>query len=171
MVEIIKTQLLDGDVYGRRILTMQTRSVTLSIFPKNNIEPYGDESVLEMHCVYFLLNVHEKQIYIGKTENLLNRLKDHKYNKNFWDTLFVFTSPEFKEDPYLIDDIEKVAISEIKQQVEWSYVNIRNEKDEKIENKRKEICDKFFEIIKVLSNIAGCQAFSPERIIPTSENK
>lgn len=170
MVEIIKTQLLDGDVYGRRILTMQTRSVTLSIFPKNNIEPYGDESVLEMHCVYFLLNVHEKQIYIGKTENLLNRLKDHKYNKNFWDTLFVFTSPEFKEDPYLIDDIEKVAISEIKQQVEWSYVNIRNEKDEKIENKRKEICDKFFEIIKVLSNIAGCQAFSPERIIPTSEN-
>ena len=131
MVEIIKTQLLDGDVYGRRILTMQTRSVTLSIFPKNNIEPYGDESVLEMHCVYFLLNVHEKQIYIGKTENLLNRLKDHKYNKNFWDTLFVFTSPEFKEDPYLIDDIEKVAISEIKQQVEWSYVNIRNEKDEK----------------------------------------
>ena len=36
MVEIIKTQLLDGDVYGRRILTMQTRSVTLSIFPKNN---------------------------------------------------------------------------------------------------------------------------------------
>lgn len=170
MVEIIKTQLLDGDVYGRRILMMQTRSVTLSIFPKNNIEPYGDESVLEMHCVYFLLNVHEKQIYIGKTENLLNRLKDHKYNKNFWDTLFVFTSPEFKEDPYLIDDIEKVAISEIKQQVEWSYVNIRNEKDEKIENKRKEICDKFFEIIKVLSNIAGCQAFSPERIIPTSEN-
>ena len=170
MVEVIKTQLLDGDVYGRRILTMQTRSVTLSVFPKNNIESYGGDSVLEMHCVYFLLNIHKKQIYIGKTENFLKRSIDHKYNKNFWDTLFVFTSPEFKEDPYLIDDIEKVAISEIKQQVEWSYDNIRNEKDEKIENNRKEICDKFFEIIKVLSNIAGCQAFSPERIIPTSEN-
>ena len=62
MVEVIKTQLLDGDVYGRRILTMQTRSVTLSVFPKNNIESYGGDSVLEMHCVYFLLNVHKKQI-------------------------------------------------------------------------------------------------------------
>ena len=54
MVEVITTQLLDGDVYGRRILTMQTRSVTLSVFPKNNIESYGRDSVLEMHCVYFL---------------------------------------------------------------------------------------------------------------------
>ncbi len=119
MVEVIKTQLLDGDVYGRRILTMQTRSVTLSVFPKNNIESYGGDSVLEMHCVYFLLNIHKKQIYIGKTENFLKRSIDHKYNKNFWDTLFVFTSPKFKEDSYLIDDIEKVAISEIMQQEEW----------------------------------------------------
>ena len=131
MVEVINTFLLDGDVYGRKVFKALTHSVTLSVFPKNNIVPYGDESVLEENCVYFLLNISKKEIYIGQTGNLVKRLIDHSYNKSFWDTLYVFTSPDFEIHSSLIEDIEKVAISAIMKQKEWNYTNKRIENEEK----------------------------------------
>lgn len=169
MVEVINTFLLDGDIYGRKVFKALTHSVTLSVFPKNNIVPYGDESVLEENCVYFLLNISKKEIYIGQTGNLVNRLNDHSYNKSFWDTLYVFTSPDFEIHSSLIEDIEKVAISAIMKQKEWKYTNKRIENEEKIDGMWKELCDNYFETMKVLANMAGCQVFPSKRISSIQE--
>lgn len=171
MVEVINTFLLDGDVYGRKVFKALTHSVTLSVFPKNNIVPYGDESVLEENCVYFLLNISKKEIYIGQTGNLVKRLIDHSYNKSFWDTLYVFTSPDFEIHSSLIEDIEKVAISAIMKQKEWNYTNKRIENEEKIDGIWKELCDNYFETMKVLANMAGCQVFPSKRISSFSEQE
>lgn len=97
MLKMINVFLVDGDVYGRKIFKVANHSITLSEFPKNNITHYEGENVLEMNCVYFLLNSKKKKIYIGSTNNFAqSRKKQHLALKSFWDTLYVFTSPDFE---------------------------------------------------------------------------
>lgn len=167
MLKMINVFLVDGDVYGRKIFKVANHSITLSEFPKNNITHYEGENVLEMNCVYFLLNLKTKGIYIGCTNNFAqSRKKDHFAQKSFWDTLFVFTSPDFEMYPSLIEDIEEFAITAIKNQNKWT---IENKQGGTKRNKKaiwNDLLEQYFETIKILANIAGCNALPSKRISP-----
>lgn len=167
MLKMINVFLVDGDVYGRKIFKVANHSITLSEFPKNNITYYEGENVLEMNCVYFLLNSKKKKIYIGSTNNFAqSRKKQHLALKSFWDTLYVFTSPDFEMYPSLIEDIEEFAITAIKNQNKWV---LDNKQGATRRNKKaiwNDLLEQYFETIKILANIAGCNALPSKRISP-----
>ena len=167
MLKMINVFLVDGDVYGRKIFKVANHSITLSEFPKNNITHYEGENVLEMNCVYFLLNSKKKKIYIGSTNNSAqSRKKQHLALKSFWDTLYVFTSPDFEMYPSLIEDIEEFAITAIKNQNKWV---LDNKQGGTRRNKKaiwNDLLEQYFETIKILANIAGCNALPSKRISP-----
>ena len=167
MLKMINVFLVDGDVYGRKIFKVANHSITLSEFPKNNITHYEGENVLEMNCVYFLLNSKKKKIYIGSTNNFAqSRKKQHLALKSFWYTLYVFTSPDFEMNPSLIEDIEEFAITAIKNQNKWV---LDNKQGGTRRNKKaiwNDLLEQYFETIKILANIAGCNALPSKRISP-----
>ena len=154
MLKMINVFLVDGDVYGRKIFKVANHSITLSEFPKNNITHYEGENVLEMNCVYFLLNSKKKKIYIGSTNNFAqSRKKQHLALKSFWDTS-------------LIEDIEEFAITAIKNQNKWV---LDNKQGGTRRNKKaiwNDLLEQYFETIKILANIAGCNALPSKRISP-----
>ena len=39
--------------------------------------------VLSMHYVYFIQSVHTKQLYIGRTNNIIRRLREHNEGNTF----------------------------------------------------------------------------------------
>ena len=87
MVEVIKTQLLDGDVYGRKVFKALTHSVTLSVFPKNNIVPYGDESVLIRKLRENVLTLpDETVIYPGHGHS--TTIKEERAENPFFTTIY-----------------------------------------------------------------------------------
>ena len=120
-----------------------------------------------MNCVYFLLNSKKKKIYIGSTNNFAqSRKKQHLALKSFWDTLYVFTSPDFEMYPSLIEDIEEFAITAIKNQNKWV---LDNKQGGTRRNKKaiwNDLLEQYFETIKILANIAGCNALPSKRISP-----
>lgn len=167
MLKMINVFLVDGDVYGRKIFKVANHSITLSEFPKNNITHYEGENVLEMNCVYFLLNSKTKEIYIGCTNNFAqSRKKEHFAQKSFWDTLYVFTSPDFEMYPSLIEDIEEFAITAIKNQNKWKDYNKQGGTRRNKKAIWNDLLEQYFETIKILANIAGCNALPSKRISP-----
>ena len=167
MLKMINVFLVDGDVYGRKIFKVANHSITLSEFPKNNITHYEGENVLEMNCVYFLLNLKKKKIYIGSTNNFAqSRKKQHLAEKSFWDTLYVFTSPDFEMYPSLIEDIEEFAITAIKNQNKWVPDNKQGGTRRNKKAIWNDLLEQYFETIKILANIAGCNALPSKRISP-----
>ena len=167
MLKMINVFLVDGDVYGRKIFKVANHSITLSEFPKNNITHYEGENVLEMNCVYFLLNSKKKKIYIGSTNNFAqSRKKQHLALKSFWDTLYVFTSPDFEMYPSLIEDIEEFAITAIKNQNKRVLYNKQGGTRRNKKAIWTDLLEQYFETIKILANIAGCNALPSKRISP-----
>ena len=159
MKNLINVFLVDGDTFGRKIFEFADGSMKLSVFPRNNIIAYNGENVLEQNCVYFLVNMSTKKIYIGQSVAYSKyRQADHNYNKEFWDTLFIFTSPGFDNDSSLIEEVEDIAISAIKKQKEWEYFNKKGGDKRGKRAFLTELCNDYFKSIEILSNTAGCYA-------------
>jgi len=65
--------------------------------------------------VYFLIDINQaknikRDIYIGKTNSLMNRIVSHRKNKDWWNTIIVFGNKYLSSDD--IDAIEKLLIEE-----------------------------------------------------------
>lgn len=65
--------------------------------------------------VYFLIDINQaknvkRNIYIGKTNSLMNRIISHRKNKDWWNTIIVFGNKYLSSDD--IDAIEKLLIEE-----------------------------------------------------------
>lgn len=164
MLKMINVFLVDGDVHGRKIFKVANNSITLSEFPRNNMTNYDGGNVLDMNCVYFLLNYDTKDIYIGSTKGFKqHRSKDHML-KPYWDTLLVFTSPDFEMYPSLVEDIEDLAISEADKQTLWDNHNKQGGTKRAKEKFWRELCIDYFESIKILANIAGCNLFTSSKV-------
>ena len=87
---------------------IQRESVTPQLISKIETETSGK-------FVYFLLDINQakntkRDIYIGETESLLNRINSHKKTKNWWNTMIVFGNKYLQLDD--IKAIEKLLIEE-----------------------------------------------------------
>lgn len=79
----------------------------------------------DSYGVYFLINEQNNSIYIGKTRNIENRMKNHDSNKNF-DRIIILTKSSWTTT--IIDYLE------------WWFINffINNQTEFRLENKKEE---------------------------------
>ena len=99
----IKLYLLDGDANGRWICELSNWTGKAYKIPRNYYKECQERKELITSGVYFLFGYNEEEstnlIYIGETENILERLKQHinDSSKEYWNEAVVFIS----KDDYL----------------------------------------------------------------------
>jgi hypothetical protein len=84
----IQIYLPDGEPRGLRIAEITTRLVQAIQLPRTKLERFFNRQESQQIGLYFLFGDREDSIkplvYIGQTEDLVARLKNHHANKEFW---------------------------------------------------------------------------------------
>ena len=90
----IQIFLPDGNPHGIKIAEITSRTVLAILIPRQQLAEAAKREELNGVGVYMLFGQSDAkpQLYIGETENCLNRLKEHHVKKEFWTTALVFVS-------------------------------------------------------------------------------
>ena len=92
----IRQFLIDGIPDGRWVSELSNWTGKAYKIPRTYINQCADRIDLEYTGVYFLFGQNENserpQVYIGETENILVRLKQHLQDKDFWTECVAFIS-------------------------------------------------------------------------------
>lgn len=96
----IQTFFPTGDTRSYRISQIPTRTIQALLIPREELFPAIERrSELEYNGIYFLFEEEgyleangDTLVYIGESENIANRLKDHETKKANWKIAIVFTT-------------------------------------------------------------------------------
>lgn len=88
--------LPEGNANGIKVAEITSRTVQATLIPRNQLNKAESRSSLQNPGIYFLFGedseTEEKLLYIGESENVFNRLKQHNKSKDFWDTAVLIVS-------------------------------------------------------------------------------
>lgn len=163
MGKTITTHLLNGTPQGIRIVKISNSLCRLTIIPRIDLDIINKRKELTTQALYVLIGNNESQnplAYIGETENFADRVKNHDYNKKFWEVALVFDSRDGDLDKSGVLFLQYMAIklatstkqfqlSENKQQPKQPNLSEHYESD----------MLEFFEDVKLLSTFAGYKIF------------
>lgn len=94
----IRQFLIDGQADGRWISELSNWTGKAYKIPRTYINQCSDREDLNNTGVYFLLGRDDEsdaeQVYIGEAENILNRIKQHLSEKDFWTECIAFISKD-----------------------------------------------------------------------------
>ena len=86
----------DPELKGIQVIEFGKRFGQIIVCPKvkyRNLLSSEFKEQLNSPGVYMLISRAKKQLYIGKTETLDERIRRHERDKIFWDECFIFSSP------------------------------------------------------------------------------
>lgn len=96
----IRIYLKDGNVTGIKLAEVVNLTIQALACPRNKISDMSTHFSLAVNTpgVYFLIGEDDKtgrrKVYIGESENVWERLKNHDINKDFWTEVVLFTSKD-----------------------------------------------------------------------------
>ena len=80
------------NIKGEKRVLMSNRDIVCDYIPNSSVATYKSNNV----AVYLLIGTDEQTnedlLYVGETEESVNRLRTHKQSKIFWDSAYVFYS-------------------------------------------------------------------------------
>ena len=96
----IQTYFPTGDTRSYRISQVPTRTIQSIYIPREELEKaIKDRDELQYNGLYFLFDEEgylqsneETSVYIGESENVASRLKNHAVKKETWEIAVVFTT-------------------------------------------------------------------------------
>lgn len=110
--------LEDVDLKEIQIINFVRRLGQIIVCPKSkyaNLLNSEFKDQLKSPGVYMLISRFNKQLYIGKTETLDERLRRHKRDKIFWDECFIFSAPTNNITSTHITLLEHLLITKAKE--------------------------------------------------------
>lgn len=100
------------------------------------------------------------EAYIGETENFKERVRDHDYNKQFWQKALIFISKDGAMTKADVQYLEHLAYMEAKKANRYSLSNNKQvPKAPNLPEHQKDSINEFFEDIKFLTSFVGCNIF------------
>ena len=116
----IQIFLPNGDPNGIKIATIRTRNIEVIYFSRNNLENLS--KIMEKRNkvgIYFLIGFNEdkdqNEIYIGEAEDVIERLKQHNRNKDFWQNGYFVVDNNGLLTKSHIKDLENITYNKIKE--------------------------------------------------------
>lgn len=92
----IQIYLPDGNATGIRVAELTTRTVLAVALPKTELTRFFERPESQHIGTYFLFGGDDESskpiVYIGQTEDLRQRLRNHDSNKEFWSHAVVLIS-------------------------------------------------------------------------------
>lgn len=133
------------------------------VIPRANLSIINEREELTTPALYILLgedDAMKPEAYIGETENFKERVRDHDYNKRFWQKALVFISKDEAMTKADVQYLEHLAIREAQKAEQFSLNNNKqNPKAPNLPEHQKDSINEFFEDIKFLTSFMGCNIF------------
>lgn len=126
---------------------------TMLVCPRSALNKIRDLEVRSLPAVYLLLNDMVDEVYVGETDELLNRVKSHDSEKEFWDTLVAFVSPDLSKTDVKL--LECLLIKKIKQDGRVDLKNAVVPKEINAARNIKDTAEDFLDNIVILLNSLG----------------
>ena len=174
MSKTINITLVDNTPRGVQVLTIANRICQAYVVPRKRL-PWliaQPDALMGKSVLYLLLqslpkgSIQKPQAYIGQTDDIMKRAKDHDSKKAFWDRIILFCASNDEITSTEVEYFEYKAITEALQ-IEHYDLNENKQipKGKKIPTHRKAPADDFFEDVKMLLTIIGCDILdgSPDK--------
>ncbi len=86
--QTIQIFLPDGNPTSIKIADLTSRMVTAVFFPRNKLNEVSSKLEVRKNGIYFLVGGDEEKakpiVYIGETEDCVERITNYNKNKDFW---------------------------------------------------------------------------------------
>lgn len=165
MSKTINITLVDNTPQGVQVLTIANRICQAYVVPRTRLHYLTTEqgTLVEKSVLYILLQSQPKgstqkpQAYIGQTDDIVKRAKDHDGKKAFWDRIIIFFASNDEITSTEVEYFEHKAITEALRIENYDLnENKQVPKGKTIPIHRRAPADDFFEDVKVLLSIIGC---------------
>ena len=113
----IKVFLAEGDPMGIKIIELAGWVGKCFVIPRNSLKESFKRTELSAPAVYFLIGKSENgedMVYVGESENFLERISDHQRKKDFWNTVICFVSANDFLHKGNIKYLESILADELK---------------------------------------------------------
>lgn len=101
------------------------------------------------------------QIYIGETDSLYRRIKDHRDKKDFWDTAYIVVNDSGTFDKAHLHYLESLMIKQATDVGRFEVLNGNSGQRSTITEQKEAECLNYFDTIKLLLSTLGLDVFKP----------
>ncbi|MDR0413833.1 MAG: GIY-YIG nuclease family protein [Prevotellaceae bacterium] len=166
--QTIQIFLPDGNPTGIKVAELTNRIITAILMPRNKIQEAEKREEIKKHGIYFLFGEIEDKakplVYIGETDDCLERIKTHNRNKDFWNYAVMITS---KTNSFTKSHVKYLEYLSIKSAIDTSRYDTDNQvtptKPFVTESMEADLLDNY-DTLKVLLATLGFPIFEEVRI-------
>lgn len=160
MAKVITTILLDDNPKGLRLIEMANWSGKAFVSPRGKLKELRTRSDAQQPGVYFLFGDggDRPTAYIGQSENVVERLVSHDFNREAdeWNTAFVFTG---NLDSTFIKFLESISLDLAKRADRYKIFNTASPKENHLSEAQKVTAAEYFDRIKTIIGLFGYSVF------------
>ncbi|MBN2729629.1 MAG: GIY-YIG nuclease family protein [Bacteroidales bacterium] len=155
----IRIYLADGTPSGIRHVEITNWSGQALLCPRSRFSDLSQWDEVKRPGVYFLLeralNDNEYRVYIGESENVLQRIGDHYQNKDFWNEVVVFTSKDENLTKSHIKYLESRLVAITKSVGRYIIENGNNPTESNLPRADRDSMEEFIEYLKIVMGTLG----------------
>lgn len=133
------------------------------VIPRAALSIINEREELHSPAFYILLGVDDEitpKAYLGETENFRERIKNHEYNKAFWQKTLVFISKDGAMTKADVQYLEYLAVKTANKAKRFDLCdNKQIPKEPNLPEHQKDSMDEFFNDIRLLTSFIGCPIF------------
>jgi hypothetical protein len=168
----IRIYLDGGEVSGIRHAELVNWTGQALLCPRNRIAELAArwESVVCRPGVYFLLGAEQlsaREVYIGETEDVLDRLKDH-LAKEFWQEALVFTSKDENLTKSHVKYLESHLVQRAKAAGRYVVQNGNQPAVSGLPRADQDAMEEFLDQVPILLGVLGHRVLDPLTTAPSS---
>lgn len=161
----IRQFLIDGQADGRWISELSNWTGKAYKIPRTYINQCSDRKDLSNTGVYFLFGRNDEtdveQVYIGEAENILNRLKQHLSEKDFWTECVVFISKDNNLNKAHIKYLENHIYILAKESKRYEVINSNVPTEASISEMDRAEMDEFIDNMRLILGVLGHKILEP----------
>ncbi len=161
----IRQFLIDGQSDGRWISELSNWTGKAYKIPRTYINQCSDRDDLRNTGVYFLFGRDDEtdanQVYIGEAENIMNRLKQHLSEKDFWTECIVFISKDNNLNKAHIKYLENHLYRLAKQSNRYEVINNNVPAEASISELDCAEMDEFIDNMRLILGVLGHKILEP----------
>lgn len=161
----IRQFLIDGQADGRWISELSNWTGKAYKIPRTYVNQCTDRVDLSNTGVYFLFGrddeTDEEQVYIGEAENILNRIRQHLSEKDFWTECIVFISKDNNLNKAHIKYLENHLYILAKESKRYEVVNSNVPTEASISEMDRAEMDEFIDNMRLILGVLGHKILEP----------
>ena len=163
--KIIRQFLIDGVADGRWVSELSNWTGKAYKIPRTYINACADREDLSNTGVYFLFGTNDdtdgQQVYIGEAENVINRIKQHVAEKDFWTECVTFISKDNNLNKAHIKYLENHLYLLAKESKRYEVLNANVPTESSISEMDQAEMDEFIDNMRLILSVLGHRVLEP----------